>query len=195
MLPSGVSTAVVSDEPDGGRGCRSSSNLIDRRVPLRSLPPPAVVDLTVFDRLTCPLLLRTVFDRLGWLLLPCCELDRLTPPFSSLICWRSFMEESVPFLLRPLLPVGCCSNEKALLLLLRPCGPPATIDTLLACEVCDICERWDIARCMLEWRMGLRPVLRSRRLAQQHPIPACKMKPTRAHPVAIHIKTNIRRPT
>lgn len=191
---SGELIIVASDSYDGGR---SSSNLIDRSVLLLLRPPPAMFDLAVFDRLTCPLLSRNVFDRLTWLPLPCWEFERLTPPCSSLICWRSFVEESVPLRLLPLLPVGC-SNEKAVLLLLRPCGPPATIDTFLACEACDICDRCDrcdMALCILEWRIGFLPILRSRRLVQQHPMPACKTNPIKAHPVAIHMNTNIRVPT
>lgn len=115
---SGELTVVESDPYEGGR---SSSNLIDRSVLLLLRPPPTMFDLAVFDRLTCPLLSRSVFDRLTWLPLPCWEFDRLTPlpPCSSLICWRSFVEETVPLRLLPRLPVGC-SNEKAVLLLLRP---------------------------------------------------------------------------
>lgn len=52
-----------------------------------------------------------------------------------------------------------------------------------------------MALCRLECRIGFVPLLRSRRLVQQHPIPACKMKPTSANPVAIHMKTNILSPT
>ena len=78
---------------------------------------PACCDLVtepiVFDRLTCPLLPRSVLDRLtSPALLPFKEFDRLTP-FSSCV------ESTVPLLLRP---AGCWSKEKAVLLLLLPCG-------------------------------------------------------------------------
>jgi hypothetical protein len=48
---------------------------------------------------------------------------------------------------------------------------------------------------MLECRMGFLPLLRSRRLVQQHPIPAWRMNAINANPVEIHMKTNIRVPT
>lgn len=198
---SGELTAVVSDPYDGVRECRSSSNRMDLAVLLLALPP-VFVDFRVLDRLTCPFLSRRVLDRLT----P--ELDRLTvplplplplatPPSSSLICLRLLTEDRVPLRFR--VPAVGSSNENAVLLLLRPC--PATIGMFLAWDTCvisDRCEpardpvRWDMALCMLECRIGLRPVLRSRRLAQQQPIPACRMKPMRAKPVAIHINANIR---
>lgn len=169
IAPSVDPTAVVSDSYDGVRECPSSSNRMDLAVLLLALPPaPAVVDFWVFDRVTCPLLSRRVLDRLT----P--EFDRLTfslpifslptPPSSSLICWRLLcIEERVP--LRFLAPAVGSSNENAVLLLLRP--PPATIDTFLAEDICDIWDRWepardavrwDMALFMLEWRIGLRPV-------------------------------------
>lgn len=48
---------------------------------------------------------------------------------------------------------------------------------------------------MLECRIGFLPLLRSRRLVQQHPIPACRMNATNANPVETHMKTNMRVPT
>lgn len=127
-------TAVASDSYDGGR---SSSNRMDRSVPLLLLPVWAKFDLTVFDRptslftvpdrLTGALLSRSVPDRLTEALLPCCEPDLLTVP-SGAAAGTSAIDISVPLRLRP--PVGC-SYEKAVLLLLRP-WPPATMVTLLA---------------------------------------------------------------
>lgn len=68
----------------------------------------------MLDRLTCPLLPRSVLDRLtSPELLAFKEFDRLTP-FSSCV------ERTVPLLLRP--AAGCWSKEKAVLLLLLPCG-------------------------------------------------------------------------
>lgn len=67
----------------------------------------------MLDRLTCPLLPRGVFDRLtSPALLAFKEFDRLIP-FSSCV------DSTVPL---RLWPTGCWSNEKAVLLLLLPCG-------------------------------------------------------------------------
>lgn len=48
---------------------------------------------------------------------------------------------------------------------------------------------------MLECRIGFLPLFRSRRLVQQHPMPAWRINAINAHPVEIHMKTNMRVPT
>lgn len=52
-----------------------------------------------------------------------------------------------------------------------------------------------MALCMLECLIGFLPVFKSRRLVQQQPIPACKMKAIKANPVPSHMKMNILIPT
>ena len=167
---------------------------MDRNVLLLLRPWCAAFEFepTVFDRLTCPLFERRVLDRLTsplfaplWFELT--VFDRLTP-FSSCV------ESKVP----PLAcPVGC-SNENAVLLRLCPGSFELAADGSRECDSCDICDRCDRCDCalfILECRIGFRPVLRSRRLVQQQPIPAWSMKAKKVHPVAIHMKTNMRVPT